>query len=224
MQELMRRDIRLFDAHGLRVPLSRTPRATVTRLLEHANTDVREPVDRLVIYSVFADTFPAANGFRANLRVAAQLYDVPGGNLLVGNFEAVDEIALNLPAVCDSACFTSLLGDAALPLGRAVGKALNTDMQTLSNSYPLELFGFSDVERARIEEGIRTFPGYRSHRVEEDGAQYVRMRYASTLAATDIAQNLRYLTGCLAVPSQVEFAGARYSVRRSDSSMVRADD
>ncbi len=215
MSPLLGADVRLFDGHSLRTPLKTQQRASVPRLLERAVSDSREAMDRLIIYSVFADTFPTADAFRVKLRVAAQLYDLTGGNLLMGNFEAADELRLVLPAICDSACFVALVGDAARPLGQKVGQAVSAELGSAGASYPVELFGFSNKERLQLEQGLRAFPGYRNHRVEEDGAEYVRLRYGSSLAAADLGQNLRRLTRCLALPSQVEFAGARYSVRRS---------
>lgn len=215
--ELMAPGIRLFDQGGLTAPLPQKRRMPDRELLELASNDAREPIDRLVLYSVFADTYPQDKTFRTSIRVAARLYEVPGGNLVSGSFEASNEVALKLPQVCDAACFTGLVGDAARPLGAIVGRQLAPGVNALGRSYPLEFFGFNSTERQRLEDELRAFPGYQSHRVEEDTPDYVRMRYASTLLATDLGHNLRSLSECLAIPSRVEFARDRYSVRRTDT-------
>lgn len=214
--ELMAPGVRLFDQGGLTAPIPQQRRLQDRELLELASNDTREPIDQLVLYSVFADTYPEGDAFRASIRVAAQIYEVPGGNLVSGSFEASDEVTLKLPQVCDAACFTGLIGDAARPLGALVGRQLAPRVNAMGRSYPVEFFGFSSTERQRLEDELRAFPGYQSHRVEEDTSDYVRMRYASTLLATDLGHNLRSLSECLAIPSRVEFARDRFSIRRSD--------
>lgn len=215
--ELMAPGVRLFDQGGLTAPMPHKRRLQDRELLELASNDSREPIDRLVLYSVFADTYPQGNSFRTSIRVAARIYEVPSGNLVSGSFEASEEITLKLPEVCDTACFTGLVGSAARPLGAMVGRQLAPRVNALGRSYPVEFFGFSSSERQRLEDELRAFPGYQSHRVEEDTPDYVRMRYASTLLATDLGHNLRSLADCLAIPSRVEFARDRYSVRRTES-------
>ena len=215
--ELIAPGVRLFDQGGLNAPIPQKRRLQDRELLELVSNDAREPIDRLVLYSVFADTFPQDTDFRTSMRVAARIYEVPSGNLVSGSFEATDEVLLDLPQVCDSACFTGLIGSAARPLGAMVGRQLAPRVNALGRSYPVEFFGFSSSERQRLEDELRAFPGYQSHRVEEDTPDYVRMRYASTLLATDLGHNLRRLAECLAIPSRVEFARDRYSVRRSDN-------
>ena len=214
--ELMAPGVRLFDQGGLTAPIPRKRRLQDRELLELASNDAREPIDRLVLYTVFADTYPQDQAFRTSIRVAARIYEVPGGNLVSGSFEATEEVTLKLPGVCDAACFTGLVGDAARPLGAMVGRQLAPRVNAMGRSYPLEFFGFSSTERQRLEDELRAFPGYQSHRVEEDTPDYVRMRYASTLLATDLGHNLRSLSECLAIPSRVEFARDRYSVRRTE--------
>lgn len=214
--ELMAPGVRLFDQGGLTAPIPQKRRLQDRELLELASNDAREPIDRLVLYAVFADTYPQDKAFRTSIRVAARVYEVPGGNLVSGSFEASDEVTLKLPEVCDAACFTGLVGDAARPLGAMVGRQLAPRVNALGRSYPLEFFGFSSTERQRLEDELRAFPGYQSHRVEEDTPDYVRMRYASTLLATDLGHNLRSLSDCLSIPSRVEFARDRYSVRRTE--------
>ena len=216
VDELAVPGLRIFDQGGLTSVPPASRRWRDTELVEAARNDVREPVDRLVVFSVFVDNFPEAGRFHARVRVAARLYALPDGNLLGGDYEAVETVVLPVPSSCDTACFTGLLGDAARPLGTAVGRKLRRGVAAMGRSYPVELFGFSSAEVQRVDDELRAFPGYRSHRVEEDSGDFVRMRYASTLLATDLGHNLRTLMQCLDVPARVEFSRDRFAVRRRD--------
>ncbi len=216
MDELSAPGMRVFDEGGLTTTLSKGRRWADKELVDAAVKDVREPVDRLVLYSVFVDNYPEGNRFHARVRVAARLYALPDGNLLGGGYEATDTVVLPIPAICDTSCFTGLLGDAARPLGQMVGRKLVPGVRVMSKSYPVELFGFDSGEVQRIEDELRARPGYSSHRVEEDSGDFVRLRYASMLQSSDLSHNLRTLTQCLNLPSRVEFSREGYAVRRRD--------
>jgi len=212
--ELAAPNRRLFDRAVLASRIAIAPRTGEAELLSLAVSSSREPLDQVVLYSVFADTFPADDTFYARLRVAARVHAVPDGSVAGGPYEATDKVALNLPASCDVDCFTALVGDALRPLAAQVGRAIAQDIAQHGQSYPLELYGFSASERRAVEQQLRDLPGYQSHRVEEDTPDYLRLRYASTLLPTDLGYNLRTLTECLAIPSRVEYSADRYALRR----------
>lgn len=81
-------------------------------------------------------------------------------------------------------------------------------------SYDLEFENFNGHDFMNMEDQIRGFPGYRSHRISESTGMVTRVWYETSLGSSAMYRNLAIATERMGGNARISVSGNRFLVQR----------
>ncbi len=221
--------LKLRDGHVYQ-KLDRARRSD-SELIETARLFTRPPIDVIAIFQIFTSSRPnvARTATLIDMRLSGRLLNVQSGQGL-GNFEVESPRNWLAPLDCNDNCMMEVTGSHGRILGMDLGSVLADLLQSamiqgstpsdvdhrasLRRQYELIFENFSDSDIINVENYLKSFTGYESHRPIEQLASRIVFWYEGTTAPARVRNNMDRILLELDIRARVTIEGNRYTVAR----------
>lgn len=194
-------------------------------IIDLARSAERPPIDTIMLFNVLTERRQRSHNKQLRVRVSGRLISVGSGQRL-GNFEAVDSRIVE--PHCDGPCYRERVGEVARLLAREVaevlgrklgirisGVAKRRDIDTTARGITLSFDNFSVAEMLNIEETLRSFSGYRSHRPIGSSHRYAELWYETSISHGELHRNLDRMLVEMGMQAHIAYRGDTYRVARA---------
>jgi hypothetical protein len=206
-------------------------RRTDAELFGIAGSIQRPPMDIAVVFTIYASLDNKGYTQKVKVRIEGRLLQIKTGQRL-GNFEMKNPKSWNAPVNCSRECILEVVGDYSKILAQDIGAVLaeklawmvdiddETGKSTMATGYTLLIDNYSPEEVMNMEEYLKIFSGYISHRPIYSTARRSEVWYQSSIDSAKLNSNLKKMLKALNLHGMVLFSGNTYTIKKTTAKKV----